>query len=81
MRTMNLACLFLHVYRTFDSWIKNVSTVAFLREEFESEYQDKQAEYEEELREWKKEAKRRVNNTESLIFVLFLTLLPMYVSF
>lgn len=34
----------------------------FSREEYDVEYQDKQAEYEEELREWKKEAKRRVNS-------------------
>ena len=34
--------------------------VLFGREEFESEYQDKLAEYEAELKEWKKEAKRRV---------------------
>lgn len=32
----------------------------FGREEFESECQDKLAEYEVELKEWKKEAKRRV---------------------
>lgn len=34
--------------------------VLFGRDEFESEYQDKLAEYEAELKEWKKEAKRRV---------------------
>ncbi|XP_015767290.1 PREDICTED: coiled-coil and C2 domain-containing protein 2A-like [Acropora digitifera] len=33
--------------------------IDFLREEFEAEYQNKLAEYEEELRGWKKEAKRR----------------------
>jgi len=35
----------------------------FFRDEYHIEYQVKQAEYEEELREWKKEAKRRVNST------------------
>ena len=34
--------------------------VLFGREEFEADYQDKLAEYEAELKEWKKEAKRRV---------------------
>lgn len=44
--------------------------IDFLREEFEAEYQDKLAEYEEELRGWKKEAKRRV--TRNAVFFLFL---------
>ena len=38
----------------------------FFREEYDVEYQDKHAEYEQELKEWKKEAKRRVNSTVSL---------------
>lgn len=42
--------------------------IVCLREEFEAEYQDKLAEYEEELRGWKKEAKRRV--TRNVVFIL-----------
>ena len=45
--------------------------IDFLREEFEAEYQNKLAEYEEELRGWKKEAKRRV--TRNAGFFCFLT--------
>ena len=32
----------------------------FFREEFDAKYQDRLVEYEEELKEWKREAKRRV---------------------
>lgn len=47
--------------------------IDFLREEFEAEYQNKLAEYEEELRGWKKEAKRRVTLTKRRVFFCFLT--------
>lgn len=45
--------------------------IDFLREEFEAEYQDRLAEYEEELRGWKKEAKRRVTRNAGLFFVSY----------
>lgn len=52
----------LRIRRLVPSKVKCVAyaCVLFGREEFESEYQDKLAEYEAELKEWKKEAKRRV---------------------
>ena len=53
-----------HYWRWFKgkSMVKRITYTCALfgREEFESECQDKLAEYEVELKEWKKEAKRRV---------------------
>ena len=52
----------LRIRRLVPSKVKCIAyaCVFFGREVFESEYQDKLAEYEAELKEWKKEAKRRV---------------------
>lgn len=52
----------LRVRRLVPSKVKCIAyaCVLFGREEFESEYRDKLAGYEAELKEWKKEAKIRV---------------------